>query len=250
MVVISAVLVVEPDQQGVWPAGAVHDPVDNLGGEALAMPDVLRVLLGIAVEVRVHDAESRQRSVTGVGEELLHAVDMLHVPADTEREDIGRELDVFLCLGHSPDRPARGHQVTPGHLPPVPGITPPPALLTGHRMIVGPRDPVLGEQVEDGPSRRVVKQVVQRVVDETVRCSRDEKTPVRKGRTKARAEPVIGQREGPGQPVVERQVTFRPVAHARGRGVSISVRQRVLRARHESVAFTVPALKVASVPAL
>ena len=71
VVVVPAVLVVDPDQHGVRPAGAVHDPVDHLGGEALALPDVLRVLLRIGPEVRVHDAERRQRAAGGVGEELV-----------------------------------------------------------------------------------------------------------------------------------------------------------------------------------
>jgi hypothetical protein len=52
VIVIPAVLVVGPDQQRVRPALSVHDPADDLGGEALALADVLRVLFGVFVEIR------------------------------------------------------------------------------------------------------------------------------------------------------------------------------------------------------
>ena len=186
VVVVPAVLVVDPDQHGVRPAGAVHDPVDHLGGEALALPDVLRVLLRVDPEVRVHDAEGRQRAPVGVGEELVQAADVLHVPADPDREDVRGELDVLLhALGHRGQRPGRGAQAAPGHLAAVPGVVPPPALLTGHRVVVGPRDPVLGQQVEDGPGRRIVEQVIRRVVDQAVRRARDQEPAVGEGRPQA-----------------------------------------------------------------
>src|SRR5579872_755559 len=200
VVVVPAVLVVDPDQHGVRPAGAVHDPVDHLGGEALALPDVLRVLLRVGLEVRVDKAEGRQRAPVGVGEELVHATYMLHVPADPDREDVRGELDVLLHSpgGHRGQCPGRGAQTAPGHLAAVPGVVLPPALLTGHRVVVGPGDPVLGQQVEDGPGRRVVEQVIRRVVDQAVRRARDQEPAVGEGRTQARAEPAIGQRERTG----------------------------------------------------
>ncbi len=99
MIVVAAVLVVAPDEQGIGPALAVHDPPDDLGGEALALPDVLRVLLGVVLEVGVHDAERGQRALVGVGEKLIGAAHVQHVPGDAERVDVGGELHVLAQLG-------------------------------------------------------------------------------------------------------------------------------------------------------
>ena len=58
---------------------------------------------------------------------------------------------------------------------------------------------------------------------------------------------MVGEREGPGQAVVERDVGFGPVAHADG---GIGVGQHLLVAGHEPLAGSVPPLQVARVPAL
>ena len=103
----------------------------------------------------------------------------------------------------------------------VMGVPPGPGLVPGHRVVVGPGDPVPGQHVEDGPGGRVVEQVERQVIDEAVRRSRDEEAAVGERRAQARAEPVIGQRERPGQAVVERQVVFGPVAHADGSAIGV-----------------------------
>ena len=187
---------------------------------------------------------------------------MLHVPADPEREDVARELDVLLhAVGHGGPGAARGGQAAPGHLAGVPRIVPPPGLLAGHRVVVGPGDPMLGQQVEDGPGGRIVEQVAGRVVDQAMRRTRDEETAVGEGGTQARTEPVIGQRERPGEPVIERQVSFGPVAHADGsrlrcgvdvvrRGTGPGLRLHGFRTGHEPVALPLSPLLVARVPAL
>ena len=110
------------------------------------------------------------------------------------------------------------------------------------------------------PAGGIVEQVVRGVVDQAVRCARDQEAPVGERGAQARAEPAIGQRERPGQPVVERQVMLGPVAHAgRGclrRGVGVfpaavaGLRLHLLRAGHEAVALTLTPLQVGAVPAL
>src|SRR4249920_1343126 len=96
------------------------------------------------------------------------------------------------------------------------GVTAAHVLVSGYRVVVGPGDAVPGERVEDGPGGRVVEQVERQVVDEAVRGSRDEETAVGERGPQAGAEPVVGQREGPGQAVVKRDVGLGPVAHADG----------------------------------
>ena len=71
VVVVAAVLVVEPDQQRVGPRRATHDAVDDLRGEGFAPADVLRVLFGVGLEVRVDDAHRGQPARVRVGEELF-----------------------------------------------------------------------------------------------------------------------------------------------------------------------------------
>src|SRR6201996_322025 len=80
-------------------------------------------------------------------------------------------------------------------------------------MVVAPGNPVIGQQVEDGARRRVVHQVVRRVVDQAMRGAGDQEAAVGKGRAEAGAEPVVGQWERLGKSVVERQVVLGPVAH-------------------------------------
>ena len=188
VVVVPAVLVVDPDQQGVRPAAAVQDRVDHLGGKALTLADVLRILLGVGVEVRIHDGEIRQRAIRGIREELVGAVHVLHVAADAKREHVGGEFQVLLdALAHGGNGSAEGLQAAPGHLLLVPGVVRPVglALVVGQRVVVGPGNPVRGQQVEDGPGGRVVEQVVRRVVDQAVRRSRDQKAAVGERGTKA-----------------------------------------------------------------
>ena len=248
MIVVAAVLVIHPDQQGAGPSLTVHHPVDHLGGEALTLPDVLRVLLGVDVEVGVHDAERGQRSVVGIGEELVVPADVQHVPGDAKRKDVGSELQVLLNpLGHGRDGPAQAEQPPTGHPPPVMPIPPDHGLIPGHSVVVDPGDSVPGQHVEDRPGGRVVEKVEWQVIDEAMRRSRDEETAVGERRAQARAEPVIGQREGPGQAVVERNVVFGPVTHG-DRGVGIRLDR--LGAGHEPLAGPVPPLQMARMPAL
>ena len=60
VVVVAAVLVVEPDQKGPRLSLAGHDGVDHLRRKGFALLDVLRILFGPLAEVRVHDADRRQ----------------------------------------------------------------------------------------------------------------------------------------------------------------------------------------------
>src|SRR5215467_12526444 len=96
MIVITAVLVIGPDQQGVRPGLAVHYSMDDFGGEALTLADILRILLGVLAEVRVDDTEVWQVARIGVGEEFVDAADMHHVPRNSERVQACRELQVTL----------------------------------------------------------------------------------------------------------------------------------------------------------
>ena len=179
MIVVAAVLVIYPDQQGAGPSLAAHDPVDHLGGEALTLPDVLRVLFGVDVEVGVHDAERGQRSVVGIGEELVVAADVQHVPGDAKWIDVGCELQVLLdALGHGLDGPAQGEQPAPGHSALMVRITPDHGFVPGHGVVVGPGDSVPGQHVEDGPGGRVVEKVERQVINQAVRGSRDEEAAV------------------------------------------------------------------------
>ena len=83
-------------------------------------------------------------------------------------------------------------QAAPGHLRAVPAVVPPPGLVGGARVIVGPADLVPGQHVEDGPGGRVVEQVVGRVVDQAVGRPGDEEPAVGERRPQARAEPAVG----------------------------------------------------------
>ena len=117
----------------------------------------------------------------------------------------------------------------------------------GHVVVVHPRDAVPGQHVEDRPRGWVVDQVERQVIDEAVGGPGDQETPVGECRAEARAEPVVGERECLGQPVVEGQVLLGPVAH-RHRGVQLG-HQR-LRTGHESVARAAASLQLAGVPTL
>jgi hypothetical protein len=105
---------------------------------------------------------------------------------------------------------------------------------------------VPGQHVEDGPGGRVVAQVERQVIEEAVRRARDQEAAVGERGPQTRAEPVIGEREGPGQAVRERQVVFGPVTHAdRGSGAGF----HRLGAGHKALAGPVPPLQMARVPA-
>ena len=117
-----------PCRTALITSAAKLSPFRMSGG--FALPDVRRVLLGISIEVRAHDAERRQGAVSCVREELVDAADMLHIPADSEREDVGRELYVLLdALAHGGNRTAQRHDTAPGHLALVPGIVLPSGLF-------------------------------------------------------------------------------------------------------------------------
>ena len=75
----------------------------------------------------------------------------------------------------------------------------------------------------------------------------DEEPAVRERRAQAGAEPAVGQREGPREPVVERQVVLGPVAH-RHRGIGAG--QRLGHGGGEAVVAPVRVLDVAGVPVL
>ena len=70
MVVVAAVLVVVDEQGCVLPVRRVQQRVDDLGDELLADLDVLRVVLGRGVVVRVDERELGQLAGGGVGEEV------------------------------------------------------------------------------------------------------------------------------------------------------------------------------------
>ena len=67
VVVVAAMFIVDPDQKRSQPVPAVQDSVDDLGGEGLAGVDVLRILLGGLMKVRINDADRRQGAGGGVG---------------------------------------------------------------------------------------------------------------------------------------------------------------------------------------
>ena len=113
--------------------------------------------------------------------------------------------------------------------------------------VVDPGDPVPGQHVHDRAGPGPVEQVDRQVIHEAVGRAREQEPAVRERRPEAGAEPVVGQREGPGQPVVERQVPVGPVGHGRG----LVGRGRGLLGRgHEAVHLAVGPLRVAGGPAL
>jgi hypothetical protein len=89
----------------VLPAGAVHDGVDHLGHELLALDDVLRVLLGRDAVVRLDQGQSGQLARGRVLVEVRDGDDL-----------VARVLDVQLGV----DR--RGGQVGVVVLPADAGI--------------------------------------------------------------------------------------------------------------------------------
>ena len=97
------------------------------------------------------------------------------------------------------------------------------------------------------PVRRVVGQVHRQVVDEPVGGPGDQEPAVGEGGPQAGGEPAVGQRERPGQAVVEGQVRFGPVPHGPGR---VLVGHQLLGGGHEPVELPVRPLQVGGVPAL
>ena len=225
VVVVAAVLVVGPDEQRVRPARAMHDPADHLGGEAFALADVLRVLLRETAVVRVDDAERREIAGVGIGEELLNAADVGHVADHPERVKRRRELQIPLeRVAGLTQRTAEGGQMVPGPAAPVPHEAAELGLVAAGRPVVDPGDLVPAQHVHDRACPRPVQQVDRQVIHQAIGCPRQQEPAVRERRPEARAEPSVGQRKGPGQPVVEGQILVGPVGHRRrlvalGRGL-------------------------------
>ena len=248
VVVVAAVLVVQPDQQRVRPARAVHDAVDDLGGEGFALGDVLRVLLRVGLEVRVDDADRGQRARVGVGEELRGLAQVPDAAAQPERVQVGGErLVADGPVGHAGQPPAGLRQPPYGGQPAAAEYPAHQHGVVPHVVVVDPADAVPGQHVEDRSGLRVVDDVPGQVVHKPVGRTRDEEPAVRERRAQAGAEPVIGQRERPREPVVEGQVLFGPVAHRHGR---VAAGQRFGHGGGEAVVAPVRVLDMAGPPVL
>ena len=218
MIVVAAVLVVDPQQQRRFPGRAVHHRIDHRGREGLAELDVLRVLLRVGAEVRVHDGNRGQCPRRRVGEELLRGPQVPHAPGEAERVQVGGERLVAADgVGHPRQPPAKLGE--PPHRDQAAPAEQPREHHRGrvHVVVVHPGDVVGGQRVEDRPRGRVVDQVPRQVVDQAVRGAGDQEPPVRERRPQAGAEPAVRHREGARKPVVERQLGLRPVAHRHGR---------------------------------
>ena len=247
VVVVAAVLVVEPDQQRVGPRRATHDAVDDLGGEGFAPADVLRVLLRVLLEVRVDDAHRGQPARVRVGEEPLGPAQVPDARGQPERVQVGGErLVADGPVGHAGQPPA-GLRQPPDRGQPAAAEHPAQQRVVPHVVVVDPVDAVPGEHVEDRPGLRVVDDVPGQVVHEPVGGARDEEPAVRERRAQAGAEPVIGQRERPRQPVVEGQVLLGPVAHRHGR---VAAGQRFGHRGGEAVVAPVRVLDMTGPPVL
>ena len=104
-----------------------------------------------------------------------------------------------------------------------------------------------GQHVHDRAGLRPVQQVDWQVVHQAVGRPGQQEPAVRERRPEARAEPAVGQREGPGQPVVEGQVLLGPVGHGRG---LVALGRGLLGRGHETVHLAAGPLGVAGAPAL
>ena len=133
----------------------MHDSMDDFGGEALTLADVLRILLGVLVEVRVDDAEVWQVAGIGVSEKFVDAADMHHVPGNPERVQSCRELQVTLhSLSRALERSAERPQVVLRRPPPIAQVAPDLGLVDAVTVVVDPGLAVLGEHVQDSAGRR------------------------------------------------------------------------------------------------
>src|SRR5262249_54770875 len=94
MIVIPAVLVVQPYQQRILPPFAVHDRFDHFGREGYAQLDILWVLFREVTEVRINDAEMRQGPVRGILEELVQGLEVLARPQESHRVQSGGALNL------------------------------------------------------------------------------------------------------------------------------------------------------------
>ena len=130
---------------------------------------------------------------------------------------------------------------------PVPQVVTEPGLVGAGRAVVDPGDPVPGQHVHDRARPRPVQEVEGQVIHQAVGCPGQQEPPVRKRRPEARAEPVVGQRKGPGQPVVEGQILVGPVGHGRG---LVALGCGLLGRGHEPVHLAASPLRVAGAPAL
>ncbi len=104
-----------------------------------------------------------------------------------------------------------------------------------------------GQHVHDRSGLRPVQQVDGQVIHQAVGRPGQQEPAVREGGPEARAEPVVGQRKSPGQPVVEGQVLVGPVGHGRG---LVALGRGLLGRGHETVQLALSPLRVAGAPAL
>ena len=184
----------------------------------------------------------------GVGEELLDAADVGHVPDHPERVNRRRELEVPLeHVAGLAERPAEGGQMVPGPAATVLHVAAERGLVAAGRPVVDPGDPVPGQHVHDRARPRPVKQVEGQVVHQAVGGPGEQEPAVRERRAQARAEPAVRQRERPGERVVERQILLGPVAHGGG---LVALRRGLLGRGHEPVHLAAGPLGVAGAPAL
>ena len=104
-----------------------------------------------------------------------------------------------------------------------------------------------GQHVHDGAALGPVQQVEGQVIHQAVGRPGQQEPPVRERRPETRAEPAVGQRKSPGQPVVEGQIPVRPVDHGRG---LVALGRSLLSRGHETVHLAVGPLRVAGAPTL
>ena len=104
-----------------------------------------------------------------------------------------------------------------------------------------------GQHVHDGAGPRPVQQVEGQVIHQAVGRPGQQEPAVRERRPETRAEPAVGQRKRPGQPVVKGQILVRPVGHGRG---LVALGRGLLSRGHETVHLAGGPLRVAGAPAL
>jgi len=70
----------------------LQDRFDHPSRELLSETDVLRILLGVHVEDRIHETDRREGSVLGVEQEPRDGPDMAEVPQEPHRIEVAGEL--------------------------------------------------------------------------------------------------------------------------------------------------------------
>ena len=179
---------------------------------------------------------------------LLDAADVGHVAGHPERVNGRRELEIPLeHVAGLAQRAAEGGQVVPGPAAPVLHEAAELGLVAAGRPVVDPGDPVPGQHVHDRAGPRPVQQVERQVIHQAVGRPGQQEPAVGERRPEAGAEPAVGQREGPGQPVVEGQVLAGPVGHGGG---LVTLGRGLLGRGHEAVHLAAGPLGVAGAPAL